>query len=140
MRAARAQLQRDRSGRGAVTRCVRRARGRRLPSGNARANALTPPTSAATTATYLAKTVEILRQERTAIFALAAPAADRPFIRAELNAVAKEATSFTKAKGDAASNDPAGYDADLTHAKSFHDTASKFAKKLGLKPCEELTE
>jgi hypothetical protein len=105
-------------------------------TGNARANALSAPTSTGTTVTYLAKTVAILRHERTAILALAAPVADRPVIRAEMNAVATEAAFFAKAKGAAASNDPSGYDADITQAKSFHDTGSGFAKKLGLRPCE----
>jgi hypothetical protein len=105
-------------------------------AGNGQANKLTPPTSVDTTVTYLAKTVTILQHERTAILALAAPVSDRPFIRAEMNAVAKEATFFAKAKAAAASNDPAGYDADITQAKSFHDTGTGFAKKLGLRPCE----
>jgi hypothetical protein len=103
---------------------------------NAQARALSPPTSRATTVTYLAKTIAIIQLSRTKTLALAEPKADQSLIRAELKAVANELSLFRKAKSAAASNDPGSYQGDVSQAKTFHDAAVGFAKKLGLTSCE----
>jgi hypothetical protein len=103
---------------------------------NAQANALPAPTTQASTATYLAKTIVIIQRARTATLELPAPKADLPLIRAEMNDLAKELTFFRKAKADVVANDPASYQADVGQAKVFHDAGVAYAKKLGLKSCQ----
>ncbi|HWB23645.1 MAG TPA: hypothetical protein VG652_12260 [Gaiellaceae bacterium] len=102
----------------------------------AQAIKLQAPTSRATTVTYLAKTIAIIQGARTKTLALAAPRADQALLRAQLKAVANELALFRQAKSAAASNDPGSYQADVSQAKTFHDAAVGFAKKLGLKSCE----
>src|SRR5277367_1124241 len=71
---------------------------------NARARTLAAPTSRATTVTYLAKTIAIIQQARTATLVLVTPAADQSLIRGELKAEANELAFFRKAKSAAAAN------------------------------------
>jgi hypothetical protein len=103
---------------------------------NAQANSLPAPTSRESTVTYLANTIAIVQHARAATLALPAPKADQPLIRAGMNDLAKEVTVFRKAKGAAASNDPASYQTDVEQAKTFNDAWVAVAKKLGLKSCE----
>jgi hypothetical protein len=103
---------------------------------NTQANALAAPTSAATTVTYLKKTIAIVQHAITAIRALPTPKSDRRLIQTEMNDATKELAAFRQAKAAAASNNPAGYQSDVTAAESSDHAAAAVAKKLGLKSCE----